>query len=50
MNKTIYDSIQQMHEDGMKWGEIYKKYSHYYRNIHVMKKSFVREQATQRIK
>ena len=50
MIKTIYDSIQQMLEDGMKWGKIYEKYSHYYRSIHVMKKSFVREQAKQRIK
>ena len=50
MIKTIYDSIQQMLENGMKWGEIYEKYSHYYRSIHVMKKSFVSEHAKQRIK
>ena len=50
MIKTIYDSIQQMLEDGMKWAEIYEKYSHYYRSIHVLKKSFVSERAKQRIK
>jgi hypothetical protein len=50
MIKTIYDSIQQMLEDGMKWAEIYEKYSHYYRSIHVMKKSFESERAKQRIK